>query len=333
MDLYLLDNNFKRIGYVDCYESLIWATRYNTKGGVDLQIMPSQMFKKGYYLQRNDDANLMKINALEYKNNELIVGAEDCTCLLYQRVIWKTIVFSGTVEDFIREIIIENVIDPTNEARKIDNFELTEKKGFTDEIEAQTDYENVGEKIEELCKTYDYGFRVIFKDNKFYFDLYQGAQSKCVFSPEYENLGDTSFKTTTEDYHNACLVGGEGEGSDQILESVYIGATEPSGQNRYETFLDESSTSMTQDGTTIKEETYRKHLRVYGTEELMSTSTDEFEGEVVLQTYNYKTDYNLGDKVHIKDKYGNEQDVRIREVTETWDVDGYSIEISFDEDN
>ena len=333
MDLYLLDNKFNRIAYIDCYESLIWATRYNSKGALDLQIMPSTIFKKGYYLQRNDDNVLMKITALEYKNNELIVGAEDCTCLLYQRIIWKNIVFSGTAEDFIREIIIENVINPTNSARKIDNFELTEKKGFTDTIEAQTDYENVGEKIEEICQTYDYGFRVIFKDNKFYFDLYQGSQNNCVFSPEYENLGDTSFKTDNEDYKNSILVGGEGDGSDRIVESTYIGTSEPSGVDRYEEFLDESSTSMTQDSGTITETAYRRHLRVYGIEELMSVSnTDEFEGEVVLQTYTYKTDYNLGDKVYIKDKYGNEGNVRIREITETWDRDGYSIEISFNED-
>lgn len=331
MDLYLLDNNFNIISYIDKYESLIWATRYNSKGALDLQIMPSTIFKKGYYLQRSDDNTLFKITALEYKNNELIVGAEDCTCLLYQRIIWKTIVFSGTVEDFIRKIITDNIISPSNSARKIDNFILTDKKGFTDTIEAQTDYENVGEKIEELCKTYDYGFRVIFKDNKFYFDLYQGSQNNCVFSPEYENLGDTSFKTDNEDYKNTCLVGGEGDGIARRLESVYIGDTEPSGAERFEEFLDEESLSIEQE-TEVEELIYRKQLQEAGREELKSITTDEFEGEVVLQTYTYKTDYNLGDKVYIRDKYGNEGNVRIREVTETWDVDGYSIEISFNED-
>lgn len=331
MELYLLDNNFIKIGYIDIYESLIWVKRYNSKGALDLQVLPSQDFKKGYYLQRNDDDTLMKIQALEYKNNELIIGAEDCQCLLYQRIIWKTIVFSGTVEDFIRKIINDNIINPTNEKRKIPNFYMTERKGFEDTIEAQTDYENVGEKIEELCKTYDYGFRVIYKDNAFYFDLYKGNNSSCVFSPEYENLGDSSFKTDNAEYKNICLVGGEGDGIARRTESVSLDNTEPEGTARYEMFLDESSLSIEQE-TEVEELIYRKQLQSEGLQELKNITTDEFEGDVVLETYKYKTDYNLGDNVYIKDKYGNEANRRIREVTETWDVDGYSLEISFSED-
>lgn len=331
INVYLLDNNFKKIAYIDSYESLIWAKRYNQKGGLDLQIKPSQLFKKGYYLQRSDDDSLMKITALEYKNNELIVGAEDCQCLLYQRIIWDTIIFSGTVEDYIREIITENIISPANSARKISNFYLTERKGFTDEIDIQSEYENLGEEIEELCKSYDYGFRVYYKDGGFYFDLYKGETSKCVFSPEYENLGDTSFKTDDGEFKNVCLVGGEGEGSDRVLESINLGTEEPTADSRFEMFLDESSLSSNQ-STTISETTYRKQLKVEGLHELKSITTTEFEGDVVLETYKYKIDYNLGDFVYIRDKYGNEANQRIREVTETWDVNGYSLEISFSED-
>lgn len=331
VNVYLLDNNFNKLAYIDVYESLIWAKRYNSVGALDLQIMPTQIFKKGYYLQRTDDDSLMKIEALEFRNNELIVGAKDCQCLLYQRIIWKTIVFSGTVEDFIRQIINDNIINPTNKKRKIDNFYMTDKKGFTDTIEAQTDYENVGEKIEELCKTYDYGFRVIFKDGSFYFDLYQGSENVCVFSPEYENLGDTSFKTNNEEYRNVCLVGGEGDGIARRTESVNLGDEEPSGQERFEMFLDESSLSIEQE-TEVEELIYRKQLQSEGLQELKNITTDEFEGDVVLATYTYKKDYNLGDTVYVKDKYGNAGTQRIREVTETWDVDGYSLEISFNED-
>lgn len=331
INVYLLDNNFKKIGFLDTFESLIWAKRYNSKGALDLQIQPSQMFKKGYYLQRTDDDSLMKIKALEYKNNELIVGAEDCQCLLYQRIIWKTIVFSGTVEDFIRKIINDNIINPSNEKRKISNFFMTERKGFEDTIEAQTDYENVGEKIEELCKTYDYGFRIIFKDGGFYFDLYKGEKNNCVFSPEYENLGDTSFKTDDEDFKNVCLVGGEGDGIARRTESVNLGDEEPSEADRFEMFLDESSLSMEQE-TEVEELIYRKQLQSEGLQELKNIKITEFEGDVVLETYKYKTDYNLGDLVYIRDKYGNEDTQRIREVTETWDVSGYSLEVSFNEE-
>lgn len=330
INLYLLDESFNKIALVDDFSSLIWAKRYNSKGALDLEVRPSLLYKKGLYLYRNDDSSLFRINALEYKNDELIVGAEDCQCILYQRIIWKTIIFSGTVEDYIRKIITDNIISPSDTSRKISNFYLTDKKGFTDTIEAQSDYEIVGEAIEELCKAYDYGFRVIFKNNAFYFDLYKGGQSLCIFSPDYENLGDNSFSTTNEDFKNVLLVGGEGDGIARRLEEVYIQNAEPQGLERFENFLDESSLSIEQEDP-LGEEIYRKQLQEKGKEELKATTTDTLEGEVVLATYTYKEDYNLGDIVYIKDKYNNEGNFRIREVCETWDINGYKIEIDFNE--
>ena len=331
MELYLLDDSFNKIALIDNYESLIWAKRYNSKGALDLQTLPSQLFKKGYYLQRNDELeSLFKITALEYSNDELIVGAEDIQCLLYQRIIWKTVVFSGTVEDYIRKIITDNIISPSNSARKIANFTLGARQGFTDTIETQSDYENLGEAIEELCKTYDYGFRVLFKNGGFVFELYKGSENVCIFSPEYENLGDTKFTTNLDEWANSELVGGEGDGVARRLEAVYKGTAEPQGLARYEKFLDESSLSIEQEDP-VGEEIYRKQLQQKGREDLASLKTEEFEGDVVLATYTYKQDYNLGDTVYARDHYGNEGSFRIREVTETWDDKGYSLEISFDE--
>lgn len=330
IDLYLLDLQFNKIAYLDTFKSLIWAKRYNSKGALDLQTIPSTIYKKGYYLYRTDDESLFKINALEYSNNELVIGAEDCQCILYQRIIWKTIVFSGTAEDYIRKIITDNIISPSDSNRAIANFYLTARKGFTDTIEIQSDYETVGEAIEELCQTYDYGFRVLFRGNAFYFDLYKGGDNVCTFSPEYENLGDSKYTTSNEDFSNVVLVGGEGDGIARRLEGVYITNSAPTGLERFESFLDEGSLSIEQEDP-IGEEIYRKQLQEKGRENLKGITTDSLEGEVVLNNFTYKEDYNLGDTVFVKDKYNNEGSFRIREITETWDVNGYKIEVSFNE--
>lgn len=152
-----------------------------------------------------------------------------------------------------------------------------------------------------------------------------------MYFPEYENLGDTSFKTDNAEYKNVCLVGGEGDGIARRTESVNLTDEEPSDTARFEMFLDESSLSIEQE-TEVEELIYRKQLQSAGLEELKNITTTEFEGDVVLETYTYKQDYNLGDLVYIRDKYGNEANQRIREITETWDVNGYSLEISFSED-
>lgn len=48
-------------------------------------------------------------------------------------------------------------------------------------------------------------------------------------------------------------------------------------------------------------------------------------------TFKYKTDYFLGDIVKIENEYGISASTRITEVLESWDVNGYTLELKFDE--
>lgn len=59
-------------------------------------------------------------------------------------------------------------------------------------------------------------------------------------------------------------------------------------------------------------------------------STNEFEGEIAPDVnYTYREDYDVGDKIRIKTDIGIQKDVRILEAVETFDSDGYNIEVKF----
>lgn len=59
-------------------------------------------------------------------------------------------------------------------------------------------------------------------------------------------------------------------------------------------------------------------------------STNEFEGEIAPDVnYEYRKDYDIGDKIRIKTDIGIQKDVRILEAVETFDSDGYNIEVKF----
>lgn len=59
-------------------------------------------------------------------------------------------------------------------------------------------------------------------------------------------------------------------------------------------------------------------------------STNEFEGEIAPDVnYEYRKDYDIGDKIRIKTDIGIDKDVRILEAVETFDSDGYNIEVKF----
>lgn len=344
MTINVLNHNFSKIAVVDSYTSLMWCERYNEIGALDLEIEATtetvSIFRKGYYITRDDTDAIFRIEAVELdtsedNNNALIIGAYDCKKILSQRIVWEQINFTGTVENYIRKILNDNVINPAIAARKINNFVLKAAKGFGDEIEQQITYDQIDEKIIELCKTYNYGWRVTYEDGQFYFDLYKGLDRsidqtenpRVVFSPEYENLVSSKYESDISEYKNVALVGGEGEGKDRKKRAIGTA----SGLDRFEMFVDASSVSTNVEGDLVD---YYELLVAEGKNKLAETAlTTSFEGDVdAINSYVYKKDYNIGDVVTLENEYGISINARITEVIESWDHEGYTITPKFEFD-
>ena len=302
MEINILNKNYEKIAVIDSFTSLMWCKRYFDIGALDLKIEATTetlaTFKRGYYITRDDDDAIFRIEALELdttteEGNSLIIGAVDCKNILNQRIIWNQVNWGGggTVEDFIRYLVLYNVINVPF-ARKILNFEMQPKKGFTETIEQQVTYDQLGDKIIEVCKTYGYGWKILFFNNAFHFDLYkgldrsvdQGTNSKVIFSPEYENLVSSVYNENTTDYRNVALVAGEGEGVERKKRTIGTAT----GLDRYELFVDASGiSSNTEEGDLVD---YYNALISEGKEKLSEQAvTTSFEGEVDSNYYQYKS--------------------------------------------
>lgn len=342
MDINVLDKNFELLGIVDTYTSLMWCKRYNEVGALDLQIEATNetlaLFKEGNYITRNDDETVYRIEAIELdtneeKDNHLIIGAYDIKKILNQRIVYATENYNTTVENIIRGLIQNNFINPSDLSRAINNFALKDVKGFSDKTRTQITYDNVGEKITELCKAYNYGYKVTLENGIIYFDLYQGVNRSInqtdnpfvIFSPEYDNLVSSKYNLDISEVKNVALVGGEGEGS--ARKKVEVGSA--AGIDRFEIFVDASSVSS-EEGT-IPASEYLEMLSENGKEQLANTSVlSSFEGVVDTTQYAYKKDFDLGDIVSLENEYGIKVDARIVEIIETWDDTGYTIEPKFE---
>lgn len=342
MTINVLNENFEKIAVVDSFTSLMWCKRYDEIGALDIQIGASaetlSIFKKHYYITRDDDDIIFRIEARELDTTEegediLIIGAVDCKAILNQRIIWDQVNWgTGTVEDFIRYLVLYNVVNVPF-ARKILNFEMQPKKGFTETIEQQVTYDQLGDKITEICKAYGYGWRILFFNNKFHFDLYKGVDHsidqnenvRLIFSPEYENLISSKYNEDVSEFKNVALVAGEGEGKDRKKRTI----GNATGLDRFELFVDASGiSSNTEEGDLVD---YYQALISEGKEKLAEhTATRSFEGEVDSNAYKYKEDYDVGDIVTVKNQYGITSNARITEVIETWDNEGYTVEPKFE---
>ena len=286
VEIYILDRNYETIDVVDGFESLFWAKRYTEFGDCEVYITANErtveLFQRGHFIRRDDDDMICRIVSVKIETdaelgNHLVVVGKDCRDILNQRVIWRQTTYKGTAEGFIRRIIDENFIaTPTlRSQRNIPNLKLRASSGgFSDDINIQSSYDVVGEKIIEICTTFGYGSRMLWDGENFVFELYKGVdrsynqeENDCVvFSPDFENLASSEYSVDSSEYRTVALVGGQGEGADRVLTTYEV--SDAVGIDRYEMFVDADSISDSM--------SYEDLVAMYPGGTIEEVSTDNF---------------------------------------------------------
>ena len=350
MLIYSIDLKNGITDIIENFESVIWNVQYFDRS--DFQLVTSgdndniKKLKVGTMLVRENDItgnqynNIMVIESqkLEYDQDKgwvLTVTGKGLKNILSRRIVWNQMTFTGVVEKAIRQIIKDNVIAPEDDARKIPDFVLDAEQGFTDVTNIQLFGDNIAEWLVSVCQLFGYGWDVYVKDRKYVFRLYKGTDRSynqslvppVVFSPEFDNLLSSTYTYSLQDYKNAALIGGEGEGT--AKRTTGIGTA--SGLERYETFIDGSGVSS--DGQIITAEQYTDMLKDYGQTQLTNTAFNEkFEGEIEAQgTYVINRDFFLGDVVQIVNEKGISATPRIIEIIYAEDENGTSVVPTFSE--
>ena len=349
-DIHILDQSFNLLGIIDEYASVIWRPSYSDVGDFEIYLGTTEnaieLLKENNYVVRSSDITVDSSGNVTYKkvmivkNINIVTDVEDgdymtvtgreIKYLLHQRIVWEQTVLNGTAEEGIRQLIEENAIFPSDTNRVIPKLVLGSAKGMSDTIEKQLSGEHVDEAITAICTTYNYGWDIYIYNDSLTVEIYQGldrsyAQTDrpyVVFSEDFENLHNTEYQLSTEEFANTALIGGEGEGTDRKYTTV---GGNNSGLLRYEIFVEAdniSSNSGSEDEITEKE--YLSLLQEKGKEKLSELSyTEAFTGEVLNNTaFIYGKDYYLGDLVTVINKYGRTKDVRVLSAIESDDDTG-----------
>jgi len=351
-DVYVLNRNFELQGIVDEYVSLIWRPSYSDIGDFELYLEASDkavgLLKQDMYLVRSSDISVVDgitsyENVMIIKNLQLITDVEngdfltvtgrELKFILNQRIVWKQTNLTGTAENAIRRLVDENAINPTDSKRVIPNLALGVSAGLTDSIDKQVTGDKLDKVITEICLTYNYGWDIFVTNNTLVLVVYTGTDRSynqtenpyVVFSDEFENLYNSDYQLSTEEYANTALVGGEGEGLERVYTTVNGGN---SGLDRYETFVDARDLSSNGDSEeAIDSATYLKLLDERGLENLATLAyTEGFSGEVLSDVaFKYREDFFIGDIVTVINKYGIRQNVRVLSAIESEDESGVKL--------
>lgn len=333
---------FTRTAVVDHATSVIWVKRFNDAGQFELYIPASteilELFtSEEIILTRDDSAAVMSVENVhlqtDAENGDYVtVSGRTVECFLARRIVPKQTTFQNTAaETVIRSLINQNIINPTQTMRKIDLITLGAAQGYTDIINKQVTGKNLLDVISSICKEQNYGFELQFVNGNFVFNLYKGvdrsynqtANTFVVFSPEFENIGNTEYSEDKTTLYNAVYVAGEGEGTSRVI----VGVSNAAGLQRRETWVDARNESSDTDEGTLSPEMYAYMLAQQGREEIkQATETIQFNGEILdYNAYTYGVDYDLGDIVQVTNEYGVTGTATVTEITEVEDDTGYKI--------
>lgn len=336
----LENDTFTKIKVIDNATSVIWVKRFNAVGNFELYIKASpellELFTGDIFITR-DESNVgmyvekVQLNTDSENGDYLVITGRSAECILSWRAIMRVVYSSAstTAEYIIRNSIDKTLISDIIPNNNISWLTLGEDHEWQDYITRQYTGKNVLDIVQDLCVTYNYGFEFEWNGSGFTINLYKGTDRSydqtdntyIVFSPEFENLGNTEYIQDTMNYANAAIIGGEGEGTERKFAVVLPqGIT---GFNRRMIYIDARQSSSDD----LTESQYTDMLIAQGKEELEQRKiTTSFNGEILnYNNYTYGVDYNLGDKVSIINEYGIRGNATITEITEVEDDTGYKL--------
>ena len=345
LTVYVYDESIRMIGVVEKYVSLVWSDRYDEAGDFELETIFDfelyDLFQKDRfcsidYSKHKAIIEKVEISKDEEGNSKIVVTGHSVEIITDRRIVLiKTEIGKEepeVLQNVFERLFDENLINPSDEKRKIQNFvfhlsddSIVNSLMISDET---YDKDTLYDVVKGQCADKHIGFEIDLDDSGvFNFSLYKGKDlsDSVLFSPFYDNLNNSQYFSSSEDYKNVMFI----SKNDEEFITVSVNDEEPTGIKRRETHESSSDLKENKEGDLTDEELRSKALKKLKQEYKIKTG---FEGDIIPDVfYTYRDDYNVGDKVMLEDEYGNKQAVYISEVVITYDENGLSIIPTFEE--
>lgn len=242
MEVYILDNFYRREQVVDRFESLIWTERFRAFGDFQLTLNSTlenrSRFPPGVRIAINESYRVMTVDTSEDTVDAegrkiLKLSGRSLEALLEDRVArpalsdlttaakWKlTGLPVAIAEKIFHDICVLGVLDPGDIIPSVIEgsaiFPPDTIAEPSDPVIYEIDPMTVYKAIKDICDVYDIGFRLVrnLDTGQLYWDVYTGSDRttgqstlpSVVFSPDLDNLQNTTELTTIALYKNVAYV-------------------------------------------------------------------------------------------------------------------------------
>lgn len=347
MELYICEHNQYMqpipVAVVDTFKSLIWTKRYFNCGDFELytpataELLPYLV--RDNYVMRDDDDSIMLIEDVHIQTdaengNYFVIKGRSIESILMRRVFNYPRTVKST--DYINTAI-SYLFGYFTGNRSLSIIIVDQLFRIAGDVNAQFTGVTLYDAIKSILQPLGLWFRLGIGTslNVLTLFLIQRNEVNVIFSPEFDNLVNSEYSSESQNLANYAFVAGEGEGSSRIVYGVQADGTSiqhNTGINLREIYVD--ARDISSNNGEIPTAEYVELLKQRGISKLTEDHSlnEVFQAEVnPVAPFKYKTDWNLGDIVTVKNEYGIEAKPRIVEVIECWDDSGYSVIPTFEE--
>lgn len=305
MDLIFLNSDFSlATAPVDTYASAVFTLKYYANGTFSVIVKKDlySYIKDAAFIYNTDDAITGMIDSIDVSSSITVTGRL-LEAMMDDRVINDAANISGQVETVVRAMVTKYAITGV---RAIPTLLLGTAAGHTTAVKAQPKPGTaLSAAIRELISPLEITYKMTYSyiSGGIRFTLYKGkdrtqdqtTNSWAVFSADFENLLNTSYKKNQAEYKNYAYVVAD----DNVHGRVAVEIDQiASGDIRREIYVDASSISSTDDAANVMSLTdYTAAITAYGTARLAElAATESVEGEAADNAaLVYGVNYSLGD--------------------------------------
>lgn len=370
VELRVFNTELEPLGIIDEIKSLIWTTTYWNEGtNTDMKLLVpftannAKLLKNGSVVIKQDTADLTNSTGNWRRAAEItyrkitkdVNGAEQIEvqgCFLKKwlskRVILNKIKMTGTEQEKINRIVVENHGVKAEKKRQIQKFCILpqEALGGTQTDYLNEDYIDAGLEVYNRALAGKLGYDILAneKEKQYGFYLYKGkdltgdnkeGNEPAIFSREFDNVNEQEYTESGENIKNVIYVVGQ-ENNAGIIPTVVVSKNEE-GLKRNEVYKDLNISRAYKENEVeieIPENAYISLLYAAGDSELENyREAISFKSELNLASnLKYIKDFNIGDRITcVERRWGIKINARITEVIETYQGGKKEIEITLGE--
>ena len=351
MDIFVLDENLRRLAIIDIYKSFLWTERLNEWGNFELTIHYSRSLRAqlvvGTKIAIPHSMRVMTVETHEVKmddegNDIITFSGRSLEAILDDRAAFSSL---GSVEENQKWSLMGPPADILRALFKLicedGILSLDDKIPFyvpgtltppgdipepSEEILVELDPDTLYETTKKLAAIYNLGFRLVRNDDQseLYYEIYTGtdrttsqtSNPAVIFSKVLDSLSSlTEIQSDSTEKNVAYVFGKNGNAVVYASGSDSVNAT---GFNRKVLVVkaDDIDLPAGSELTAALEERGRRELAEH-------KAVLGFDGETPQTiSHIYGLHYNLGDLVEVQDTEGNANQVRVTEQIFASDAEG-----------